>query len=130
MWSVCWPVVGIVPGLWEWLRKSLRVNGLKSNESNWEVVGREACWNHLATWVCRGSFCFSAAPPSPRLLVEDGTAEAVVTCRNHHVATVLGLCPSEWTSLLESVRGPGKVALQFTGPGAQPEVRQGWEVGL
>lgn len=70
----------------------------------------------------------SVASPSPRLLVEDGTAEAVVTCRNHHVATALGLCPSEWTSLLEFVRGPGKVALQFTGPGAQPEVRYGWEV--
>lgn len=76
-------------------------------------------------WVCSGSFCFY-----PRLLVEDGTAEAVVTCRNHHVAAALGLCPSEWTSLLELVRGPGKVALQFIGPGAQPEVRCGWEVGL
>ena len=53
--------------------------------------------------------------------MEDGTAEAVVTCRNHQVAAVLGLCPSEWTSLLEIVRGPGKVALQFTGPGAQLE---------
>ena len=61
--------------------------------------------------------------------MEDGTAEAVVTCRNHHVAAGLGLCPSEWTSLLEFVRGPGKVALQFTGPGAQLEVRCGWEVG-
>ncbi|NIG60307.1 CST complex subunit CTC1 [Pontoporia blainvillei] len=58
---------------------------------------------------------------STRLLVEDGTAEAVVTCRNHQVAAALGLCPSEWTSLLELVRGPGTVALQFTGPGAQPE---------
>ena len=29
--------------------------------------------------------------------------------------------PSECTSLLEFVRGPGKVALQFTGPGAQLE---------
>lgn len=53
--------------------------------------------------------------------MEDGTAQAVVICRNHHVAAALGLCPSEWTSLLEFVRGPGKVALQFTGPGAQPE---------
>ena len=61
--------------------------------------------------------------------MEDGTAEAVVTCRNHQVAAVLGLCSSEWTSLLEFVRGPGKVALQFTGPGAQLEVRCGWEVG-
>ena len=53
--------------------------------------------------------------------MEDGTAEAVVTCRNHQVAAVLGLCPSECTSLLEFVRGLGKVALQFTGPGAQLE---------
>lgn len=68
--------------------------------------------------------------PHPRFLVEDGTAEALVTCRNHHVPAALGLCPSEWTSLLEFVRGPGKVALQFTGSGAQPEVRYGWEVGL
>uniref|UniRef100_A0A8C3YJ97 CST complex subunit CTC1 n=1 Tax=Catagonus wagneri TaxID=51154 RepID=A0A8C3YJ97_9CETA len=56
-----------------------------------------------------------------RLLVEDGTAEAVVTCKNHQVAAALGLCPSEWASLLECVRGPGRVALQFTGPGAQLE---------
>nr|XP_020724741.1 CST complex subunit CTC1 isoform X2 [Odocoileus virginianus texanus] len=63
----------------------------------------------------------SVSQASIRLLVEDGTAEAVVTCRNHQVAAVLGLCPSEWTSLLEFVRGPGKVALQFTGPGAQLE---------
>lgn len=55
--------------------------------------------------------------------MEDGTAEAVVTCKNQHVAAALGLCPGEWTSLLECVRGPGRVALQFTGPGAQLEVR-------
>ncbi|XP_006761734.1 PREDICTED: CST complex subunit CTC1 [Myotis davidii] len=72
----------------------------------------------------QGSTCptqTSVSQASIRLLVEDGTAEAVVTCRNHHVAAALGLCPSEWTSLLELVRGPGKVALQFIGPGAQPE---------
>ncbi|XP_052613503.1 LOW QUALITY PROTEIN: CST complex subunit CTC1 [Peromyscus californicus insignis] len=56
-----------------------------------------------------------------RLLVEDGTAEATVTCRNHHVAAALGLSPSEWTSVLECARRPGRVALQFTGPGAQTE---------
>ncbi|KAH0511519.1 CST complex subunit CTC1 [Microtus ochrogaster] len=56
-----------------------------------------------------------------RLLVEDGTAEATVTCRNHHVATALGLSPSEWTAILECARGPGRVALQFKGPGAQIE---------
>ncbi|KAL0596906.1 CST complex subunit CTC1 [Plecturocebus cupreus] len=89
-------------------------------------------------WVC--AYCTSICPQGKctrqgstcptqtsvsqaiiRLLVEDGTAEAVVTCRNHHVAAALGLCPSEWTSLLECVRVPGRVLLQFAGPGAQLE---------
>ncbi|XP_036125294.1 CST complex subunit CTC1 [Molossus molossus] len=72
----------------------------------------------------QGSTCPTQTPVSQasiRLLVEDGTADAVVTCKNHHVAAALGLCPSEWASLLEFVRGPGKVALQFIGPGSQPE---------
>ncbi|XP_073090945.1 CST complex subunit CTC1 isoform X2 [Manis javanica] len=69
--------------------------------------------------TCPTQTCVSQA--SIRLLVEDGTAEAVVTCKNQHVAAALGLCPGEWTSLLECVRGPGRVALQFTGPGAQLE---------
>lgn len=92
---------------------------------------RDSCWVQV-TWVCCASFYFLSSSPSPappRLLVEDGTAEAVVTCRNHQVAAALGLCPSEWASLLEFVQGPGKVALQFTGPGAQLEVRWGWEAG-
>ncbi|XP_040856733.1 CST complex subunit CTC1 [Ochotona curzoniae] len=63
----------------------------------------------------------SISQASIRLLVEDGTAAALVTCTNHHVAAALGLGPTEWTALLELVRGPGKVALQFTGSGAQPE---------
>ncbi|KAM6163723.1 CST complex subunit CTC1 [Rhynchocyon petersi] len=72
----------------------------------------------------QGSACptqTSVSQASMRLLVEDGTAEAMVTCRNHHVAAALGLCPSEWTALLECVRVPGRVALNFTGPGAQLE---------
>ncbi|XP_020031140.1 CST complex subunit CTC1 isoform X2 [Castor canadensis] len=63
----------------------------------------------------------SISQASIRLLVEDGTAEAMVTCKDHHVAAALGLGPSEWTSLLEFVRGPGRVALRFSGPGAQLE---------
>ncbi|XP_054989823.1 CST complex subunit CTC1 isoform X2 [Sorex araneus] len=85
-------------------------------------------------WVCAhcGCLCLqgrcttcptqtSVSQASIRFLVEDGTAEAVVTCKNHHVAAALGLCPSEWTSLLEMVRRPGRVALQFTCSGAQFE---------
>ncbi|XP_048221743.1 CST complex subunit CTC1 isoform X2 [Perognathus longimembris pacificus] len=63
----------------------------------------------------------SVSQASLRLLVEDGTAEAMVTCKNHHVAAALRLGPSEWTSLLESVREPGSVALQFRELGAQLE---------
>ncbi|XP_008059321.1 CST complex subunit CTC1 [Carlito syrichta] len=83
------------------------------------------------TSICSQGRCTRQGPSCPtqtavsqasiRVLVEDGTAEAVVTCRNHHVAAALGLCPNEWTSLLEFVHVPGRVALQFTGPGAQPE---------
>ncbi|XP_077022029.1 CST complex subunit CTC1 isoform X2 [Tamandua tetradactyla] len=83
------------------------------------------------TSVCLQGRCTRQGPSCPaqtsvsqaiiRILVEDGTAEAVVTCKNHHVAAALGLCHSEWTSLLEFVRVPGRVALQFTGPGAQRE---------
>ncbi|XP_006899245.1 PREDICTED: CST complex subunit CTC1 [Elephantulus edwardii] len=96
------------------------------------VFSLQLCWvcTHC-TSLCtqgrctqQGSSCptqTSVSQASLRLLVEDGTAEAVVNCRDHHVAAALGLCPSEWTALLECVRGPGKVVLHFTGPGAQLE---------
>nr|XP_055111958.1 CST complex subunit CTC1 isoform X1 [Symphalangus syndactylus] len=87
------------------------------------------------TSICRQGKCTRLGPTCPtqtavsqaiiRLLVEDGTAEAVVTCRNHHVAAALGLCPKEWASLLEFVRVPGRVVLQFAGPGAQLESSAG-----
>lgn len=91
--------------------------------------GGEQGWLGSGDWqarVCSGS----SASSFSRLLVEDGTAEAMVTCKNHHVTEALGLCPSEWTSLLESARGPGRVALQFTRPGAHLEVRCDQEKGL
>ncbi|XP_006863564.1 PREDICTED: CST complex subunit CTC1 [Chrysochloris asiatica] len=83
------------------------------------------------TSLCPQGKCSHQGPACPtqtsvsqariRILVEDGTAEAVVTCRDHHVAAALGLCPSEWTALLECVRAPGRVVMHFTGPGAQLE---------
>uniref|UniRef100_A0A8C9A775 CST complex subunit CTC1 n=1 Tax=Prolemur simus TaxID=1328070 RepID=A0A8C9A775_PROSS len=96
------------------------------------VFSLQLCWVCAhCTSICSQGKCTREDPTCPtqtsvsqasiRLLVEDGTAEAVVTCRNHHVAAALGLCPSEWTSLLEFVREPGKVALQFVGLGAQLE---------
>ncbi|XP_015359947.1 CST complex subunit CTC1 isoform X2 [Marmota marmota marmota] len=72
----------------------------------------------------QGPACFtqtSISQASIRLLVEDGTAEAMVTCTDYHVAAALGLCANEWSSLLEFVRKPGRVVLQFMEPGAQLE---------
>ncbi|XP_074081670.1 CST complex subunit CTC1 isoform X2 [Macrotis lagotis] len=83
------------------------------------------------TSICMQGQCNRQGPPCPtkasvsqaniRLLVEDGTAEAVVTCTNQQVAVALGLGPTEWFSLMELVRVPGRVALHFTRAGAQPE---------
>nr|AAH14687.1 1500010J02Rik protein [Mus musculus]BAC30081.1 unnamed protein product [Mus musculus] len=83
------------------------------------------------TSICPQGKCSRRDPSCPsqravsqaniRLLVEDGTAEATVICRNHLVARALGLSPSEWSSILEHARGPGRVALQFTGLGGQTE---------
>ncbi|XP_036624702.1 CST complex subunit CTC1 isoform X2 [Trichosurus vulpecula] len=83
------------------------------------------------TSVCVQGQCSRQGPPCPtkaavsqaniRLLVEDGTAEAVVTCTNQQVAVALGLSPAEWDSLLELVRVPGRVALHITRAGTQPE---------
>ncbi|XP_062966224.1 CST complex subunit CTC1 isoform X2 [Cynocephalus volans] len=74
-------------------------------------------------WVC--AHCTSICPQGkctrqgPACSTQTSISQASI--RNHHVAAALGLCPSEWSSLLEFVRVPGRVALQFTGPGAQPE---------
>ncbi|XP_047403460.1 CST complex subunit CTC1 isoform X3 [Sciurus carolinensis] len=96
------------------------------------VVSLQLLWVCAhCTSVCPQGRCIRQGPAcstqtsisqaSIRLLVEDGTAEAMVTCRNYHVAAALGLCPNEWTSLLEFIRKPGRVVLKFTGPGAQLE---------
>ncbi|MBZ3888384.1 CST complex subunit CTC1, partial [Sciurus carolinensis] len=96
------------------------------------VVSLQLLWVCAhCTSVCPQGKCIRQGPAcstqtsisqaSIRLLVEDGTAEAMVTCRNYHVAAALGLCPNEWTSLLEFIRKPGRVVLKFTGPGAQLE---------
>ncbi|KAM8999524.1 CST complex subunit CTC1 isoform X2 [Sarcophilus harrisii] len=83
------------------------------------------------TSVCVQGQCSRQGLPCPtqasvsqaniRLLVEDGTGEAVVTCTNQQVAVALGLCPAEWDTLMELVRVPGRVALHISRPGAQPE---------
>ncbi|NXH98772.1 CTC1 protein, partial [Pachycephala philippinensis] len=49
---------------------------------------------------------------SARVLVEDGTGEAVVLCRNEHVAAVLGLSLPEWEAVQNCVQSQGRVSFQ------------------
>ncbi|XP_010294390.1 PREDICTED: CST complex subunit CTC1, partial [Phaethon lepturus] len=92
-------------------------------------------------WVC--SFCSSIfkegrctrySPPCPshigvrqasaRVVVEDGTGEAVVLCRNQHVAAMLGLSLPDWEALQNCVQSRGRVSIQHgeaTGTGCVEE---------
>ncbi|NXC30137.1 CTC1 protein, partial [Xiphorhynchus elegans] len=66
--------------------------------------------------------CIQRNPPCPshrgvrqasaRVLVEDGTGEAVVLCRNEHVAAMLGLSPPEWEALQNCVQSRGIVSIR------------------
>ncbi|XP_075293619.1 CST complex subunit CTC1 isoform X1 [Opisthocomus hoazin] len=92
-------------------------------------------------WVCslcssifREGRCTRHNPPCPshvgvrqasaRVLVEDGTGEALVLCRNQHVAAVLGLSLPEWEALQNCVQSRGRVSIQHgeaTGTGCVEE---------
>ncbi|XP_059694085.1 CST complex subunit CTC1 [Haemorhous mexicanus] len=80
-------------------------------------------------WVCslcscifKEGRCTRHNPPCPsqtgvrqasaRVLVEDGTGEAVVLCRNEHVAAVLGLSLLEWEAVQNCVQSKGSVCIQ------------------
>ncbi|XP_048150530.1 CST complex subunit CTC1 isoform X1 [Corvus hawaiiensis] len=80
-------------------------------------------------WVCslcscifKEGRCTRHNPPCPsqtgvrqasaRVLVEDGTGEAVVLCRNEHVAAVLGLSLLEWEAVQNCVQSRGSVCIQ------------------
>lgn len=47
-----------------------------------------------------------------RVVVEDGTGDALVLCRNQHVAAVLGLSLLEWEVLQNCVQSRGSVSIQ------------------
>ncbi|XP_059677717.1 CST complex subunit CTC1 [Gavia stellata] len=92
-------------------------------------------------WVCslcssifKEGRCTRHSPPCPshtgvrqasaRVLVEDGTGEALVLCRNQHVAAMLGLSLLEWEALQNCVRSRGRVSIQHgeaTGTGCVEE---------
>ncbi|XP_010085621.1 PREDICTED: CST complex subunit CTC1, partial [Pterocles gutturalis] len=92
-------------------------------------------------WVCslcssifKEGRCTRHSPPCPshigvrqasaRVLVEDGTGEALVLCRNQHVAAVLGLSRLDWEALQNCVQSRGRVSIQHgeaTGTGCIEE---------
>uniref|UniRef100_A0A672U4M3 CST complex subunit CTC1 n=2 Tax=Strigops habroptila TaxID=2489341 RepID=A0A672U4M3_STRHB len=92
-------------------------------------------------WVCslcssifKEGRCTRHSPPCPshtgvrqasaRVLVEDGTGEALVLCRNQHVAAMLGLSLLEWEALQNCVQSRGSVSVQHgeaTGTGCVEE---------
>ncbi|NWH76742.1 CTC1 protein, partial [Piaya cayana] len=61
---------------------------------------------------------------SARVLVEDGTGEALVLCRNQHVAAMLGMSLPDWETLQNCVQSRGSVSIQHeeaTGMGCVEE---------
>ncbi|XP_069723006.1 CST complex subunit CTC1 [Phaenicophaeus curvirostris] len=92
-------------------------------------------------WVCslcssifKEGRCTRDSPPCPsnigvrqasaRVLVEDGTGEALVLCRNQHVAAILGLSLLDWEALQNCVQSRGSVSIQHeeaTGVGCVEE---------
>ncbi|XP_010119602.1 PREDICTED: CST complex subunit CTC1, partial [Chlamydotis macqueenii] len=92
-------------------------------------------------WVCslcssifKEGRCTRHSPPCPshigvrqasaRVLVEDGTGEALVLCRNQHVAAMLGLSLLDWEALQNCVQSRGRVSIQHgeaTGTGCVEE---------
>lgn len=63
-----------------------------------------------------------------RVLVEDGTGEALVLCRNQHVAAMLGLSLLEWEAVQSCVQSRGSLFIQYgeaTGTGVSGLFRQG-----
>ncbi|XP_061310191.1 CST complex subunit CTC1 [Pezoporus flaviventris] len=92
-------------------------------------------------WVCslcnsifKEGRCTRHSPPCPshtgvrqasaRVVVEDGTGDALVLCRNQHVAAMLGLSLLEWEALQNCVQSRGSVSIQHgeaTGTGCVEE---------
>uniref|UniRef100_A0A8C3S7Y3 CST complex subunit CTC1 n=1 Tax=Chelydra serpentina TaxID=8475 RepID=A0A8C3S7Y3_CHESE len=88
-------------------------------------------------WICsvcssifREGRCSRHSPPCPshtgvsqasaKILVEDGTGEALVLCKNQQVAAVLGLSPVEWKAVQSNVQSRGSIFIQHGGANARP----------
>ncbi|XP_062984912.1 CST complex subunit CTC1 [Elgaria multicarinata webbii] len=63
---------------------------------------------------------------SAKILVEDGTNEFVVLCKNQQVQELLGLSPKEWGVMQKHLQSKGSVFIQHnevsTGPGRREEL--------
>ncbi|XP_044856988.1 CST complex subunit CTC1 isoform X4 [Mauremys mutica] len=87
-------------------------------------------------WICsvcssvfREGRCSRHSPPCPshtgvsqasaKILVEDGTGEALVLCKNQQVAAVLGLSPVEWKAVQSNVQRRGSIFIQHGGASAR-----------
>ncbi|XP_067402084.1 CST complex subunit CTC1 isoform X2 [Emydura macquarii macquarii] len=108
------------------------------NLSQGQILCHLSCVLALSLqWICsicssifREGRCSRHSPPCPshtgvsqastKILVEDGTGEALVQCRNQQVAAVLGLSPVEWKALQSHVRSRGSVVIQHGGASARP----------
>ncbi|XP_015280021.1 PREDICTED: CST complex subunit CTC1-like [Gekko japonicus] len=66
------------------------------------------------------SSCTGVIKANARILVEDGTGEAVVSCRNQQVREVLALSPKEWDVVQAHVRSKGFVCIRHNESGGGP----------
>uniref|UniRef100_A0A8D0GCP9 CST complex subunit CTC1 n=1 Tax=Sphenodon punctatus TaxID=8508 RepID=A0A8D0GCP9_SPHPU len=88
-------------------------------------------------WICslcnsifKEGQCSRHNPPCPsrtgvsqaiaRVLVEDGTGEALVVCRNQQVAKALALSSGEWEAVQSHVQRSGSVSIQHGGASVRP----------
>ncbi|XP_014812705.1 PREDICTED: CST complex subunit CTC1 [Calidris pugnax] len=118
------------------------ISNLQPHLSQARVLCHLSCVLTLSLqWVCslcssifKEGRCTRPSPPCPshtgvrqasaRVLVEDGTGEAFVLCRNQHVAAMLGLNLLEWEALQNCVQNRGRVSIQHgeaTGTGCVEE---------
>ncbi|KAJ1084558.1 hypothetical protein NDU88_004705 [Pleurodeles waltl] len=90
------------------------------------VISLSLCWVcTICTAIFKQGRCTQNLPPCPslngvfqasaRIVVEDGSSEALVKCRNQHVVSLLRLSSSQWDGLQHHVLDLGEVHIQQWG---------------
>lgn len=69
-------------------------------------------------WLSMCSYLLCPSLLACRILVEDGTGEALVQCRNQQVAAALGLNSAEWEAVQSCVQSRGSISIQLGGTSA------------